>query len=77
MKGRARGADTITVSKNEILESFNQGEKYHLAIVIVNPDDTTEGPYYIQKPFLKEPDWGAASVTYQISHFLERAGVKR
>lgn len=76
VKGRARGADIITVSKNEILEAFNQGEKFWLAIVIVNPDDSTEGPYYIKNPFQKEPDFGTASVNYHLSHFLERAEAK-
>ena len=40
VKGRVKGADTITVSRNEILYAFNQGEKFVLAIVFVNPDDS-------------------------------------
>ena len=47
VKGRVKGADTITVTRNEILYAFNQGEKFVLAIVFVNPDDSTEGPYYL------------------------------
>ena len=69
-----KGADTITVTRNEILYAFNQGEKFVLAIVFVNPDDSIEGPHYLTNPFQREPDWGAASVNYYISDLLKRAG---
>lgn len=72
VKGRAAGADTITVTRNEIIYAVNQGEKFHLAVVFVNPDDTTDGPHYITNPFSREPDWGAASVNYTISELLAR-----
>jgi superfamily II DNA or RNA helicase len=74
VKGRVKGAEAITVSRNEILYAFNQGDKFVLAIVFVNPDDTTEGPYYLTNPFQREPDWGAASVNYTIKELLKRAG---
>ena len=74
VKGRVKGADTITVTRNEILYAFNQDDKFVLAIVFINSDDTIEGPYYVTKPFHREPDWGAASVNYTISELLKRAG---
>ncbi len=73
VKGRVKGADTITVTRNEILYAFNQGEKFVLAIVFVNSDDSTEEPDYLMNPFQREPDWGAASVNYSISELLKRA----
>jgi superfamily II DNA or RNA helicase len=73
VKGRVKGADTVTVSRNEILYAFNQGEKFVLAIVFVNPDDTTVGPHYLIKPFQREPDWGAASVNYNIQELIRRS----
>ena len=73
VKGRIKGADTITITHNEILYAINQGDKFMLAIVFVNPDDSTEGPYYLANPFQREPDWGAASVTYNIAELLKRA----
>ncbi|MCZ2341128.1 MAG: DUF3883 domain-containing protein [Bacteroidales bacterium] len=73
VKGRVKGADTITVTRNEILYAVNQADKFWLAIVLVNPDDSVDGPYYIPNPFQKEPDWGAASVNYSISVLLEKA----
>ncbi len=72
VKGRVAGADTITVTRNEILYAFNQADKFLLAIVFVNPDDSTDGPHYRANPFQREPDWGAASVTYEISKLISR-----
>ena len=73
VKGRASGATTITVTRNEILYAFNQGDKFVLAVVFVNPDDSVEGPFYLRNPFQKEPDWGAASVNYDIRKLLQAA----
>jgi SNF2 family DNA or RNA helicase len=73
VKGRVKGATTITVTRNEILYAVNQGDKFVLAIVFVNPDDSVEGPHYLRNPFQKEPDWGAASVNYTIAELLKRA----
>ena len=44
VKGRIKGATTVTVTKNEIFESWNQDAKYHLAIVRVGEDDAIDGP---------------------------------
>jgi superfamily II DNA or RNA helicase len=73
VKGRAKGADTLTVTRNEILFALNQGDKFVLAIVFVNPDDSVDGPYYIPNPFQREPDWGAASVTYDVKKLLTQS----
>ncbi|MBX3408158.1 MAG: DUF3883 domain-containing protein [Phycisphaeraceae bacterium] len=75
VKGRAAGADTITVTRNEIIYAVNQSEKFRLAVVFVNPDDSVDGPHYIANPFQREPDWGAASVNYVIRELLERGRV--
>jgi hypothetical protein len=73
VKGRIKGASTVTVTKNEIFESWNQGNKYHLAIVLVDEDDSIEGPHYVPHPFKEEPGWGVASVNYDLKALLERA----
>ena len=73
VKGRVKGATTVTVTKNEIFESWNQGNKYHLAIVLVGEDDTVEGLHYVPHPFKEEPGWGVASVNYDLKALLERA----
>ncbi|TBW08778.1 DUF3883 domain-containing protein [Azotobacter chroococcum] len=72
VKGRAKGATTVTVTKNEIFSSFNQGEKFILAIVLVDGDQV-DGPHYIKHPFKSEPEFGVASVNYDLGELLSRA----
>jgi hypothetical protein len=71
VKGRVAGAETITVSRNEITYAVNQADKFLLAIVFVNLDDSVDGPHYVANPFSREPDWGAASVNYSIGDLLD------
>ncbi len=73
VKGRIQGATTVTVTKNEIFESWNQGVKYHLAIVLVGEDDSIDGPHYVPHPFKEEPGWGVSSVNYDLKALLARA----
>lgn len=72
VKGRAKGQDTITVSRNEIIYGLNQADKFILAIVIVDGEEF-KGPYYVKKPFTVEPDFGVASVNYDLSDLLSKA----
>ena len=73
VKGRVKGAATITVTRNEMLYAFNQGDKFVLAVVLVNQDDSHEGPYYIRRPFDREPGWGVSSINYNLSDLLQKA----
>ena len=73
VKGRIQGATTVTVTKNEIFESWNQGAKYHLAIVLVGEGDAIDGPHYVPHPFKEEPGWGVSSVNFDLNALLERA----
>ncbi|MCP5147025.1 MAG: DUF3883 domain-containing protein [Pseudomonadales bacterium] len=72
VKGRAKGQSTITVSRNEIIYALNQTDKFLLAVVIVDGDGF-EGPHYIRNPFSTEPDFGVASINYDLSDLLSRA----
>ena len=72
VKGRAKGQSTITVSRNEIIYGLNQSDKFILAIVIVD-SDSHEGPFYVQNPFTIEPDFGVASINYDLSDLLSKA----
>jgi SNF2 family DNA or RNA helicase len=73
VKGRISGADTVTVTRNEILYGVNQGEKFVLAIVFVHDDDSVDGPHYIRKPFDSEPGWGVSAWSIEIKKLLQRA----
>ena len=72
VKGRSKGQTTITVSRNEIIYGLNQADKFILAIVIVN-GDTFEGPFYVKDPFHAEPDFGVASINYDLKDLLSKA----
>lgn len=72
VKGRAKGQSTITVSRNEIIYGLNQVDKFILAIVIVDGDNF-EGPYYVKNPFTQEPDFGVASINYDLDLLLAKS----
>jgi hypothetical protein len=72
VKGRASGAATVTVTKNEILYSLNKPEDFILAIVEFLPDDAHH-VHYVRQPFQREPDFGVTSVNYDFAELLARA----
>lgn len=72
VKGRVHGADTVTVTRNEILTALNKPEAFILAIVHVQ-DGYSHEPRYVRRPFLREPDFGATSVTYKLADLIARA----
>jgi len=76
VKGRIKGASTVTITRNEMLYAFNQGDKFVLAIVLVSEDDSTEGPYYIRRPFDQEPGWGVSSINFNLSDLLQKSEAK-
>jgi len=72
VKGRATGAATITVTKNEILYSLNKPEDFILAIVEFLDADAHR-VHYVRRPFQREPDFGVTSVNYDLAELLARA----
>ncbi len=71
VKGRVAGADTVAVTKNEILTALNKPEDYILALVFV--DEAGAGkPQYLVKPFEQEPDFATASVNFKLKELLAR-----
>jgi superfamily II DNA or RNA helicase len=72
VKGRISGAETITVTKNEILTALNKPEDYILAIVEFL-EDNNHRVHYVRRPFRREPDFGVTSVNYNFAELLARA----
>ncbi len=72
VKGRAKGSSTVTVTRNEILYGLNQQDKFILAIVLVDGDQH-EGPFYVTKPFMQEPDWAVTSINIDLGQLLAKA----
>ena len=73
VKGRAKGATTLTVTRNEIITALNKPDQFLLAIVLVGEDGQPEGPFYLDKPFDTEPGWAVASVNLDLAALLSRA----
>jgi hypothetical protein len=71
VKGRAKGADTVTITKNEILTALNKPEDFILALVEVDGDSTSTR--YVRQPFQREPDFGVTSVNYDLRDLSARA----
>jgi hypothetical protein len=69
VKGRAEGATTVTVTRNEIQKSLNVPDRWYLAIVEVNAGQAAE-PVYLRRPFAFAPDPAATSVNYSIKDLL-------
>jgi superfamily II DNA or RNA helicase len=76
VKGRVSGAETVTVTKNEILYSFNKPDDFILALVEFL-DGNAHRVHYLRRPFQREPDFGVTSVNYAFSELLERAEAPR
>jgi hypothetical protein len=90
VKGRISGAETVTISKNEILTALNKPDDWLLALVevpsasdfaealMVGEERPTYGAptgcvvQYVQRPFTREPDFGATSVNYNWQELWSR-----
>jgi superfamily II DNA or RNA helicase len=70
VKGRAAGADTVTITKNEILTGFNKPDDFILAIVQVDSEFVMVR--YVRKPFSREPDFGVVSADYSLKDLLAK-----
>ena len=72
VKGRVSGAETVTVTRNEILYSLNKPEDFILGIVEFLEGDAHR-VHYVREPFRREPDFGVTSVNYDFAELLARA----
>lgn len=72
VKARAKGQETITATKNEVLTALNQKDKFILAIVIVD-GEKCEGVYYVRNPFERKLSDIETSTNLKISDLLKVA----
>ena len=73
VKGRVSGADTITVTKNEILYSPQQAGRLHPRDGRVPRQRRHHRVHYLRRPFQREPDFGVTSVNYDFAELIARA----
>jgi SNF2 family DNA or RNA helicase len=72
VKGRTTNADTVTVTKNEIIYSLNKPDDFILAMVEFF-DAEDHQVHYLRQPFRREPDFGVTSVNYDFAELVRRA----
>ena len=75
VKGRVTGADTITVTKNEILYSFNKPDDFVLVLVEFL-DGESHSVRYLRRPFERSgvtTDFNGASVNFPFAELLARS----
>ena len=73
VKGRAKGADSAIVTKNEILTALNRPEQYLPAIVEADGEHTSMT--YLRRPFRNAPDFASRSVLYDMLDLTSHAEV--
>ena len=73
VKGRLAGADTVTLSKNEILAALNKPECWLLAIVEI--EGTTTHTTYLRRPALRTPAFTETSTTFDKGRLMASAEV--
>ena len=76
VKGRASAAETITVTRNEILCSLNKPDDFILAVVEFLGGEQHR-VHYVRQPFRREPDFGVTSVNYDLRELIDRAEAPR
>jgi len=76
VKGRADGANTVTVTRNEIITALNKPDDFILAIVPVENGFAHE-PRYRWQPFATEPSFDTVSINFDLHELLEQATAPR
>jgi hypothetical protein len=70
VKGRVKGATTVTITRNEILTALNKPEDFILALVEVDGDHAAQ-PRYVRRPFDKKPGFTEVSVNHDLKKLLD------
>ena len=72
VKGRIDGADTVMVTRQEVITSLHEPEKFILAVVQVENGFARE-PHYVRRPFSQEPEFGITAIQVNLNSLLQRA----
>ena len=75
VKGRAKGATTVTISTNEILTGLNKTDEFILAIVEVDGEKTKT--IYLKNPFkgMEKPAFAEVSRNFNILDLIRNAEI--
>jgi len=73
VKGRNIDAESVTVSRNEIIAALNNPDDFILAIVKLNADKNET--IYLKRPFEQVPDKAALSINFSIQKLVEASKI--
>ena len=73
VKGRADGADRVTITRQEIITSLHEPDKFILAIVEVRDGGATEPRYVAGALDEREPPFEQTAIQFKMKNLLERA----
>ena len=73
VKGRAQGADKVTLTTNEVRCAVNAPDQFILAVAIIEEDTVSELAYVRHFPF-KEPGFGEVATAYKLDDLLQHGG---
>ena len=77
VKGRIDGADTVMITRQEVITSLHEPEKFILAIVQVENGFAREPRYVRGALDTREPPFGHNAIQFSIKSLLERAEVAK
>jgi superfamily II DNA or RNA helicase len=73
VKGRIDGADTVMITRQEIITSLHEPEKFILAVVQVN-NGFAQAPHYVRGALTEhEPAFEHTAIQFKLKSLLERA----
>lgn len=73
VKGRAKGAATVTITRNEILTAYNKPDEFILALVEVDGDQTKT--VYLRRRFNNVLDFAVTSINYDMADLMNTAEI--
>lgn len=74
VKGRIDGADTVMITRQEVITSLHEPEKFILAIVEVEDGFAREPRYLSGALDTREPPFDQNAIQFNMKRLLERAG---
>jgi len=74
VKGRVDGADSVMITRQEVITSLHEPDKFILAIVSVT-GGSAHAPRYVRGPLVeREPSFLETAIQFDLPRLLERAG---
>ena len=73
VKGRVEGADTVMITRQEVITSLHEPDRFILAIVTV-ANGFAHAPHYVRGPLVeREPSFLETAIQFNLKRLLERA----